>query len=204
MAATPVWLAPLEATLNRNIAGQARALQLLGRLEGKSLQLDIEGILRVRAQVQGGRLALLKGDDSATDALISGPVPALLMMMTGTANKATGDQTVQVRGDAEVAGQYRELLTLARPDFEEEAARLVGDVPARRLGNLARSAFGWLRRTGRSAGTNVAEYLQEESRDLVNRTELDEFLRGVDELRERADRFEARLRRLDQRLGGTR
>ena len=50
------------------------------------------------------------------------------------------------------------------------------------------------------AGENIAEYLQEESRDLVNKTELEEFLRGVDELRETADRIEARLGHLERRL----
>ena len=55
-----------------------------------------------------------------------------------------------------------------------------------------------------TAGANVAEYLQEESRDLVNRTELDEFLRGVDTLRETADRIAVRLSALEQRLQGAR
>jgi ubiquinone biosynthesis protein UbiJ len=36
----------------------------------------------------------------------------------------------------------------------------------------------------------------------VNRTELEEFLRGVDALRETADRIDARLARLEQRLKG--
>jgi ubiquinone biosynthesis protein UbiJ len=36
----------------------------------------------------------------------------------------------------------------------------------------------------------------------VNKTELEEFLRGVDELRETADRIEARLGRLEARLEG--
>ena len=52
------------------------------------------------------------------------------------------------------------------------------------------------------AGENIAEYLQEESRDLVNKTELEEFLRGVDELRETADRIEVRLGHLERRLQG--
>ena len=55
-------------------------------------------------------------------------------------------------------------------------------------------------RAGRRFGENIAEYLQEESRDLVNKTELEEFLRGVDELREASDRIEARLRRLERSL----
>ena len=37
---------------------------------------------------------------------------------------------------------------------------------------------------------------------LPEKTELDEFLRGVDELRETADRIETRLGRLEQRLKG--
>jgi ubiquinone biosynthesis protein UbiJ len=202
MPATPAWLAPLETMLNRNIAAEARSVALIRRLDGKSLQLDINGITRVRALVQGGRLALLAGDNSPADAVIAGSAPALLMMMTGMAKRVAGDRSVHIRGDAEVADLYRELLTLSRPDFEEEAARFVGDMPARRLSNLARQTFGWMRRTGRSVGANMAEYLLEESRDLVNKTELDEFLRGVDDLREATDRLDERIRRLDRRLGG--
>ena len=91
---------------------------------------------------------------------------------------------------------------LARPDPEEELSRWIGDFPARRVSLFARRALEFARRARRTAGENIAEYLQEEGRDLVNRTELDEFLRGVDELRETFDRIEARLGRLEQRLKG--
>ncbi len=78
----------------------------------------------------------------------------------------------------------------------------------RRLSGTARipirqsCAGAFARGVRRTAGENIAEYLQEESRDLVNRTELDEFLHGVDELRETSDRIEARLARLEARLKG--
>ncbi len=91
---------------------------------------------------------------------------------------------------------------LARPDPEEELSRWMGDLPARRLSLFAQRALAFARRARRTAGENIAEYLQEEGRDLVNKTELEEFLRGVDELRETADRVEARLARLEQRLKG--
>ena len=83
---------------------------------------------------------------------------------------------------------------LARPDPEEELSRWIGDVPARRVSQFARRALELARQARRTAGENIAEYLQEEGRDLVNRTELEEFLRGVDELRETADRVEAPAR----------
>jgi ubiquinone biosynthesis protein UbiJ len=108
-----------------------------------------------------------------------------------------------VHGDAEVANLYRQLFAAARPDVEEELSRLIGDFPARRLAQLAQRTFGWLQRTQRTAGENIAEYLQEESRDLVGKHELDEFLRGVDALRETADRVVVRLVQLERRLKGS-
>ena len=74
------------------------------------------------------------------------------------------------------AARFQELLSLARPDPEEELARLIGDLPARRTGGWRAARPGWLRGARRTAGANFAEYLQEESRDLVNRTEVEEFL----------------------------
>jgi hypothetical protein len=46
--------------------------------------------------------------------------------------------------------------------------------------------------------------LQEESRTLVSRPEVEEFLGQVDVLRETADRVEARIARLERRLDGGR
>jgi ubiquinone biosynthesis protein UbiJ len=59
-----------------------------------------------------------------------------------------------------------------------------------------RGLTGWGRNAAATFAANVGEYLQEEGRDLVTRTEMDEFLREVDEQRETADRLEARVAQL--------
>ncbi|HUE11961.1 MAG TPA: SCP2 sterol-binding domain-containing protein [Steroidobacteraceae bacterium] len=208
MPATPAWLASVEALLNRNIEQSVEAAAAARRLNGTSLQIDIDGVQSIRAAVCAGRLALAAGGETAADAGISGSPLALFELlksgMSGAgAMNSKGRAAVQIRGDAEIAGRYRELIAAARPDFEEELSRLVGDVPARRLSQFALAALAWARKTGRTAGENLAEYLQEESRDLVNKPELEEYLQGVDQAREAADRVEARLARLEQRLKGT-
>jgi ubiquinone biosynthesis protein UbiJ len=213
MPATPAWLASAEAVLNRNIAASTPGQTLAKRLEGTSLQVDVEGVTRVRAVCNAGRLALLAGDDTPADAVISGSAPALLQLFrTGSAAQAGSTQTgsaaqakssVQIRGDAEIANLYRDLFTAARPDLEEELSRWVGDMPARHLSQLARSVRTWARRARRTAGENIAEYLQEEGRDLITKTEMEEFLRGVDGVRDSVDRIEARLRGIEQRMKGT-
>ena len=202
MPATPAWLASAEAALNRNIAASSQAQALVRRLEGTSLQVDVDGIARVRAACFGGRAALLAGDDSPADAVISGSVPALLQLLKAGAPGAQIRSSVQIRGDAEIANLYRDLFAAARPDLEEELSRWVGDLPARHLSQLAKSVRTWARRARRTAGENIAEYLQEEGRDLVTKTELEEFLRGVDGVRDSVDRIEARLLRIEQRVKG--
>jgi ubiquinone biosynthesis protein UbiJ len=208
MPATPAWLASAEAVLNRNIAASTPCQTLVVRLGGTSLQVDVEGITRVRAVCSAGRLALLAGDDSPADAVISGSAPALLQLFrtgspTQTGAGAQARSSVQIRGDAEIANLYRELFAAARPDLEEELSRWVGDMPARHLSQLAKSVRTWARRARRTVGENNTEYLQEEGRDLVTKTEMEEFLRGVDGVRDGVDRIEARLRAIEQRVKGT-
>jgi ubiquinone biosynthesis protein UbiJ len=202
MPATPAWLASAEAVFNRNIAASTQAAALAKRLEGTCLQVDIDGITRVRAACLGGRLALTGGDDSPADAVIAGSVPALLQMLRRSETAAPSRASIQIRGDAEIADRYRELFALARPDLEEELSRWVGDLPARHLSQLAKSVRSWARRARRTAGENIAEYLQEEGRDLVSKPELEEFLSGVDSAREAVDRIEARIAGIERRVKG--
>ena len=172
------------------------------------MRVQIEDLVAVRIAASGGRLALIAAarpsespPPERIDATISGSPFALLQLARGLGPAGSRDSAgAAVSGDAEVANLYRQLFALARPDFEEELSRLVGDLPARQLSLFARDAVAWLRNARRTAGANIAEYLQEESRDLVSKPEVDEFLQGVDGLREAVDRVAARLAGLEQRL----
>jgi ubiquinone biosynthesis protein UbiJ len=217
MPATAPWLASAEAMLNRNIDASSQAAELARRLNSTSLQIEVEGIISVRAILQNGRLALLAGEDAAgvgqgiaapgiaapADAVISGSARALVAVAVGARPAAASRfAAATIRGDAEIANLYRQLFIAARPDPEEELSRWIGDAPARAVSRLAGGAIAWARRTRRVIGENIAEYLKEESRDLVARPEVEEFLRGVDQLREAADRVEARLQVLQRHLQG--
>ncbi|HEY2145507.1 MAG TPA: SCP2 sterol-binding domain-containing protein [Steroidobacteraceae bacterium] len=202
MPATSPWLASAEAVFNRNIAASTEAASLVRRLEGTSLQVEVDGITRLRASVAGGRLALLAGDDSPADAHICGSAPALLQSMRSARPAPKAAASLQIRGDAEIANLYRQLFAAARPDLEEELSRWIGDLPARHLSLVAKSVRTWARRARRTAGENIAEYLQEEGRDLVTHVETQEFLESVDKVREAADRLEARILSVEQRTKG--
>jgi ubiquinone biosynthesis protein UbiJ len=205
MPATAPWLASAEAMFNRRIDGSTLATELAHRLDCTSLEIEVEGMTRVRAAVQGGRLALLTaGAPPPADAVISASPSALLALLQDARPAAAPERAgMSIRGDAEIADLYRRLFLAARPDPEEELSRWIGDAAARGVTAVAGGMLSWARRARRTARQNIAEYLTEESRDLVARTEAEEFLHGVDEVREAADRVEARLKDLARRLQGS-
>jgi ubiquinone biosynthesis protein UbiJ len=190
----------LAEILNRNIADSRKAQSLCRQLDGRVVSLTVEGTpFAFYFRAEGGRVSLSSRHDGDSDASLSGTPIALLALAGPQAEGALRGGGVRIEGDAEVAQKFRDLLGQAQPDFEEELARVIGDVAARQVANFARGILDWGRRAGGSLASNVAEYLQEEGRDLPTRTEVEEFLADVDKLRDDAERIDARLARLESR-----
>ena len=57
---------------------------------------------------------------------------------------------------------------------------------------------GWARDARATMEANVREYLQEESRELPSRYEIERFTRDLNVLRDDVERAEARLARLEE------
>jgi ubiquinone biosynthesis protein UbiJ len=198
-----VLLEQLTAAMNRNVAQSERATALAHQLEGRALALEFAGTpVTLWFRVAAGRIAIdmpADGAAAAADATLTGSPLSLLSMVGPDAEERFRGAAIRIAGDAEVAQRFRELLQQAQPDLEEELSRVVGDVAAHQVANVARGFLDWGRKAAESFSTNVAEYLQEEGRDVPARVEVEEFLEGVDQLRDAADRLDARLARIESR-----
>ena len=191
-------LAPLESMLNRNIAASSAARAACARLDGKTLAVHVTAgsatpRLSLYFSCKDAQLTVASSSDAVATATLSGSPLAYLGMLGAPPESALRSGSVRIEGDAEAAQAFRELLRAAQPDVEEEFARVIGDVPAHQLGKLARGAAAFGKRVTDTFAQNVTEYLQEESRDLVTRIEVDEFCEAVDRLRDDVDRAAARL-----------
>jgi ubiquinone biosynthesis protein UbiJ len=191
--------ATLENVLNRGLPRSPRAQQLCAELAGRRVAVAIAASPRYVLIESTGRSLKVSAVTAEAlagmpaDATISGG-PFSLLALSGAAPEAVlqrGD--VRIDGDTELAQKFRELALLLRPDLEEELSLVVGDVPAHQLGRFARAAFGWTRKAAATTVRNAAEYLGHERRDLVPRSEAEQFLQGVDTLREDVDRLAARI-----------
>jgi ubiquinone biosynthesis protein UbiJ len=195
-------LRPLESLLNRNIAGSSRARALLAQVAGRSLEITVAATpFRIRIEAATERIAVGRGGDTPADATIEGTPLSLARLAAPDTAQAFRSGGLQIAGDAEIAQGFQKLFAAAQPDFEEELSRVTGDAFAHHLANLARSAIRFGRKARDTFAQNVAEYLTEEGRDVPARFEVEEFLAGVDAVREATDRLEARIQQLE-RAGG--
>ncbi|HVF15410.1 MAG TPA: SCP2 sterol-binding domain-containing protein [Steroidobacteraceae bacterium] len=193
-------LTSLESVLNRNIIGSATARRLCKQLEGKILALHITGLpLSLFFRSEGERMSIDTAKGEAPAASLSGTPLSLLRLAGPTPEAAVRSGSIHIEGDAEIAQAFSELLKQAQPDLEEELSRVIGDVAAHQVGNVARAALRFGRRAADTFTQNVAEFLQEEGRDVPTRIEVDEFFADVDKLRDDVARLEARLALLSNR-----
>ena len=194
----PGLLQPLQNLLDRGLAGSSDARARCRTLEGQSFAIRLRGLpLCVCFSSAGDRLTVSARDDA--DAVLEGsPMELARLAVLG---EGAPPAALNLTGDPLLARDFRDLLDLALPDWEEEVARLTGDVAARQIVRTLRGFGSWAGDTGERLGTDLAEYLKEEQRSLPSRWEVDEFLDGVDVLTGDADRLEARLRRLERKRG---
>ena len=106
------------------------------------------------------------------------------------------DATLKIDGDVELANRLRTIFTKVDIDWEEVASKYVGDSLAYQLCIVARRTKSYKQRSFENFRLDVSEYLQEESRIVPTRVEIERFLNDVDTLDADIDRLEARLRRL--------
>lgn len=193
-------LRPAIHIINRNIPEVTRARELCAELAGTTVAVHVnDTAMAAFFTVHEESISLSGQLDDDPELCISGSLLALgKMAATGDAS-AIRDGSVELIGDAETAQSFQELLAVARPDFEEGVARVLGDAAAHGLGEFSRSLQRWAEDAGATMGANVREYVQEESRDAPSRYEAERFAGDVATLRDDVDRLAARVSRLAER-----
>ena len=186
---------PVVAMMNRQISARTPARALCSQLDGRVLAVRVpDTALAAYLRVSAGAVTANADYEGEPDVVVSGSVLSLARMGGPAGESLFRDGSVTIHGDALVAQQFQRLLRYGRPDLEEELSTVIGDVAAHGVGEFVRSAVQWIDDTRRTMRDNVGEYLQEESRAVPGRHEVDAFRKDVNSLRDDVARFEARLR----------
>ena len=193
-------LRPVASVLNKNIRATTPAQELCKKLDGTIVAIRVRDTsLATWFIVHSDCLELTMECDAEPDVVITGSIITLARMAGDPGVAALRDGSLELTGDAHIADDFQQLLEYAKPDIEEELSGVVGDAAAHRLGEIARSVGSWASNARSTMGTNIREYLQEESRDAPSRYEVDRHAGNVGALRDDVDRLEARINQLESK-----
>jgi ubiquinone biosynthesis accessory factor UbiJ len=208
----------LESALNRAIDLDPDTREGLRPLEGRSVVLALSAAaateqapLALRLTVDEARLRVGPVDPERTpDLAVRGTLGGMLSFGMRTVLPrllgAHGDDealpvgAMRIEGDAELARRLQRLAERFDPDWQLPFAAVFGDVLGVQIANALAAALRQARDGGRRFAETAAEYVTEESRDVVPRAELEAFYDDIDTLRDDAERLKARVARLGKRI----
>ena len=186
----------LTAVLERALALDPQMRSQLVAIEGRRIGIELRGTgLALAIEARGGNLVV--GPHWAQPGNLNvraAPASLLAFALRRDADAPQAPGKVEISGDADLARRLEKLFRNYRPDIEEAFAKTFGDVLGVPLARGVERAFAWSRDSAAALAKDGAEFLREESRDLIAPAEMEQFLDEVDALRERGDRLQARVR----------
>lgn len=194
----------LEAALNRALALDPDTRAGLAPLEGRRIVLSLEApALAMEIRVGGGELQVgpvneIHEPDLAVRSTLGGMLSQLPFLRR---EHAAPVGKVRISGDADLARRLQTLAERFDPDWQQPFTRVFGEVLGVQIADAVRAALRQAKHGARQFAENAAEYLTEESRDVVGRAELNAFHDDVDGLRDDVERLAARVQRLATRTG---
>lgn len=199
MSAPPLLCAALEIALNRYLALEPEVLAECGKLQGRVIALHADGPgWEFFLCPHGKGVQVLDAAPGEPDVRIRArPAQLLRQALASGRGEASALAGVQVEGDAGLLSRFGALLVRVGFDPEEWLARFMDGGAAHRVAGALRGLGAWGREAAATLALDTAEYLREETRDLVHRDDVERWIGEVDALRARADGLARRLERLE-------
>ncbi|MFC1664457.1 SCP2 domain-containing protein [Pseudomonadota bacterium] len=191
-------LAIIESTANRVLQLDIDSHPALEQLDGKTFALQLRELSdRLLVLISNRQTRWYSDPEAQVDLTLVTDLPTLMRLSLNDPPVAKDiARQVVIQGDPELGKMVLELLAKLQLDWEEHLSRKVGDFPARKMGNLARGVHAWSLNTRHALGEMIANFLQEESRLLVPRWRVENFIEDVGAIEKQTDDLEMRMQQL--------
>lgn len=188
----------LEKAINKALAFAPGTRKALSIHDGKTINLCANRPnVSLTLEIGAGEVHVYHYWEGTPTVKVSGPLISILFQLG--LDKSPGEliaSGVRVEGDQAFAQELSSIFRDNDIDLEEPLSQWVGDVTAHQIGQTARSAFSWLKKTATSLLDDGSHYLREESQQVVEKKDLDVFCQQVDQTRNDFDRLEVRVKLL--------
>ena len=177
--------------INRVLADYPLARERLARHAGNVIAFDI-GPLGWRLRITAEGLAEIIGEGGDIKPAVAFQIPLSLLPRLANKDPAAFTEVV-FSGDSELAALLSNVAREVEWDIEEDLSKWIGDIAAHRIVDTVKRGDAWRRDAGQRFTENIAEYLVEERREFISRTELETLALANEALRDDVARLEARI-----------
>lgn len=203
MIIKPLLMSALETAINSYITLDDNSQYLLAPLAGKVIAITVHPFNETiyLCPANDAIQCLDVSPAEQPDTHITGSPWALgLMGVSSKPMRSIFSGEVKIEGDTHTARKFQDLFAKLDINLEAKLAHYTGDSIAHNIGQFFRTGQDWSKDSIETFRLNIAEFLQEETRDLPAGPEIDIFYRQVDELRTDFDRLNSRIERLEKVL----
>ena len=195
----PFTAATVGRGVNHVLANEAWAKAELSRHADKSILLQLP-LMDLGFKVGAEGVFELNNSSDAYALILELPAKALSDIASGPGKlREKAFKSVKITGDADLAQLLSRLAGQLRWEYEEDLAKVIGDAPAHFAVRKAKRIYGAGQLATRDLLENVAEYLSEEKRILLNKREFLVHKSNLSELREAVERMDKRIQLLQQK-----
>lgn len=182
--------------LQHLISQNSWANAMLKPFAGKSVQVQIAALSTSLLVLEDGSLAIAD-DTNIADATVTMSLSLALRLL---AKDDAAKRLITIEGDTHLAAELAKVFANMRWDYEDDLSKLVGDIPANKLGVFSRDAVQSVKETSINLAEMLSEYWQEESLMIAKKRHVEAFISEVDTLRADVDRLDKRLAKLAQKI----
>jgi len=194
MTASPVL--PLLAAINHLVAATPAHVEHLRTHAGRRIDLMVSPLPSCQLMVDSSGQLIAASAAGRADLVVRGSV---LDALAPGLDRVERIGRFTFEGDPKLAHDLRTVLGQLDWDLEDDLARIVGDIPARRLAAAAIAIQAQGREGIARVLANIGEYVAEERKAVLSRTRLEAFAAEIDACRDAVDRLEARMEALADR-----
>jgi len=153
----------LETAINQVLQMDKDSPSRLKKLDGRLLQLDIEGLgITLFFTSKYGVVRVRLDADGTPDTVISGtPVALFSMAEPEDVDWGLPDSKVTINGDASLARDLERVFNKLEPDWEGPLSGMLGDTAGYQAAQGIRQGVENARETARTAGKILSDFMKD-------------------------------------------
>jgi ubiquinone biosynthesis accessory factor UbiJ len=198
----------IQSATRKLISMDAEAVKKLAPLNQKTIQIQIEDFQLSYYFSFNNEILSVSEINPIKEQQPSAAIKGKLSAFLAAANSQHSADSIfkgelHFSGEVSAAKKFQEFAQSLDIDWQEPLAQVLGDPIAHILTKGLQSLTSWVGQTHQSTRQDISEYLQEEIKITPPKAEQQIFFSQVDQIRSKADRLAARVKKLERTTSDT-